>query len=676
MRRSACCALAIATLVVGWRAGMPAQVTIRQTTGTTTTVSTPESPQDIAIGDGTAAITGAVLDAASGKPIPGAVVAINGAAAPAGRGVARGFRQIADEHGRFAFTLLPAGGYGISASKFGYFDGGYGRTAVSNSSRRITLVDGQWFRDANVELRRPSAIAGTVVDETGEPLVGVPVRVCAEVFVAGVRQLASGPTATTDDRGIYRIGNLPAGKYIVAVLSVQHAVPAGTSLMDLSGTTAAALASAEAAGRPLPLRRDPALPLDPAHRLIVGPYPAPPPLTAGGRPQAYPLTFYPAARTLLEAEAIELRAGEERQAVNLQMRPVPTFTVSGRIDGPPDASGGMTLRLMPAGSERLGQGNEAATALVADDGSFTFLNVPNGSYVLIASGSIAEYTFRPIFTVSMNPPSPPGYRMASMTSSAVMSGPQGTMFTDHAGAGNARFQGRTPVDVDGRDVDDLVVTLHGGATLSGRVVFELSKPREGMRRGVGIIRAEPANGDPGLGQPRWMRRGAEPEDEFTIEGLRPGQYLLRGLAGPAIKSIVWNGKDYTYTPFDASGGQDITGVVLTFTDQAGTISGTVRDAGGQPATDAAVIYFPAEPAQWTNYGVQPLRLRATMASTTGEYTLRSLPAGDYLLIAVDSELADAWKDPAFLEAASRLATRLSIDWTETKTQDLVLRQVK
>ena len=47
---------------------------------------------------------------------------------------------------------------------------------------------------------------------------------------------------------------------------------------------------------------------------------------------------------------------------------------------------------MPAGSEQLGFGSEAATTVVERDGSFTFLNVPAGEYTLLAQAVFGEFT--------------------------------------------------------------------------------------------------------------------------------------------------------------------------------------------------------------------------------------------------------------------------------------------
>ena len=121
---------------------------------------------------------------------------------------------------------------------------------------------------------------------------------------------------------------------------------------------------------------------------------------------------------------------------------------------------------------------------------------------------------------------------------------------------------------------------------------------------------------------------------------------------------------------------DITGVVITLTDQTTTMSGTIRDRAGQPAANTAVIAFPADRTRWTNFGIQSAYIRSSAGSTRGAYTLRGLPAGDYLIVAVDDDLLTRWKDPAFLEAASRIATRMSIAWGDTKTLDLTVQEIR
>jgi hypothetical protein len=112
------------------------------------------------------------------------------------------------------------------------------------------------------------------------------------------------------------------------------------------------------------------------------------------------------------------------------------------------------------------------------------------------------------------------------------------------------------------------------------------------------------------------------------------------------------------------------------TDRAPTLSGSVRDAQGLPSSSAAVVLFPADRDGWQNYGLTPDRIRMTKLSTAGGYRLTGLLVGDYFVVALDESQADAWKDPAFLEAAARSATRVTLAWGDARTLDLTRVTVK
>ncbi len=327
---------------------------------------------------GTGAISGVVTDGATRKPVAGAIVYLG----IQGRGPAgKMSRQVTDPKGRFVFVDLPPSDvFFINVSKAGYNNGHYGDTApVSNIgfSGHIKLAEGQWFSEANIPLWKPGALSGTVVDERGEPVVGVRVRALSRLLIAGAPHMASGALATTDDRGRYRIVGLPAGTYVVNVPSVQSAVPIGTSNLEIEGQTSETAArNADSHVR----RNNGAIDVDSAHLLIVGNYPTPPAIA--GRPQAYPMAFYPAAGSIADATPVTLADGESRDGLDIMLRPVPAVRVSGRVDGPPAAVRGLVLRLVAAGLDDLSTGSEVATTVVDADGTFTFLNVPAGAYTL------------------------------------------------------------------------------------------------------------------------------------------------------------------------------------------------------------------------------------------------------------------------------------------------------
>jgi hypothetical protein len=316
--------------------------------------------------------------------------------------------------------------------------------------------------------------------------------------------------------------------------------------------------------------------------------------------------------------------------------------------------------------------------LTKADGSFVMVNVAAGAYTVFASRSVTEYTFRsPTGSSAPSPPTPPGARFSSVSQSQVSSGPPGTFFLNYTYAGNARYQARQPLTVGNRDLTDVVVPMQSGITLSGRIEYEIkgAAPRS---MSFLSIPAEPANGDPTLGMPRSASQGNESAavTTFSIQGLMPGAYVVRPGASLSVKSMMWQGRDYADLPFDTTGGRDITDVVITFTDQTTAITGTIRDQAGQPLPGAAFVVFPADRIRWSNYGLQPARLRSGPSSTTGTFSLAGLPAGDYFLLAVTDDQASRWKDPAFLDAASRVATKVTLNWGDTRTQDLTLQVIR
>jgi hypothetical protein len=163
---------------------------------------------------------------------------------------------------------------------------------------------------------------------------------------------------------------------------------------------------------------------------------------------------------------------------------------------------------------------------------------------------------------------------------------------------------------------------------------------------------------------------------FTLEGLGRGTYLI-GLPSffaqfTGVASITTGGREIRDTGLELSDGRDVDDIVITLTENVTSIQGTVR---GDGAAGAAVIVFPADRARWTDYGVDPILIKSKSADSTGAFAVKGLPEGDYLAVAVDGSLHDAWTDPKFLDAASAVATRITIKWGDKKPLDLTVSKV-
>jgi len=618
---------------------------------------------------GLGAISGVVTDAVTGRPLAGAIVTLTSM----GRGRSAAYRpQATDGQGRFIFTDLPPSDYLMSSSCVGYVDSSFSGLSSPRDVTRITLAAGQWLSNLRFELARPISIGGTVADETGEPVVGAYVRALTRVFVGGNVHLASSVVTRTNDRGAYRIAGLSPGKYIVMVPSVQWAVPVAATDQDL--ITAPVRPAVELTGSaPLARRADPAVPVGDRTRWIINRYlPAPP--ARDGVLSAYPITFYPAARTLTAATAVELKAGEDRAGIDIRMAPVQTSRVSGVVQAVPGVDvKGMLLRLMQTELEDLGNGGETATALVDADGSFTFVNVPAGDYTIVASSSRMEYTWGSrTGTVASTMPSPPGTPAGTDGGGTINSDVPGLEYNFSNARVSAPFSIRTPIVVANTNVSDLVVRLKPTASISGRIVHETRAARPGPP--YDSVQVAPADGEPLLAMPGEFATVSSGDLTFRIQGLHDGRYVLQ-VPGGIVKSITWAGQDYTYRAFDVSPRRDYSDVLVTVTDSGATLEGSVRDAANTVVLHAAIIVFPAEPEQWRGYGLESPRV-SSGSLTNARYVTRLLPAGNYFAIAVDEALRNAAADPRFLELAARQASRVTLTWGDTKKLDLVLKQVK
>jgi hypothetical protein len=245
----------------------------------------------------------------------------------------------------------------------------------------------------------------------------------------------------------------------------------------------------------------------------------------------------------------------------------------------------------------------------------------------------------------------------------------GRVFSGHSS--RAKLWGRVSVAVGTRSVTDVVVPVHPAITIRGRVVSS-GGSRVRLSASIG---AQPANGDPSLGLVA-AYVSIDGEAPFTLEGLSGGKYLVGVPSFIArsvtVASITSGGREIRDTGLDLSDGRDVDDVIVTLTDKITSIQGTVR---GEGAGGAAVIVFPVDRARWVDYGWDPILIVSKAADSDGAFVVKGLPEGDYLAVAVDGSQHDAWTDPAFLDAASAVATPIALKWGDKKSLDLKVNKV-
>ncbi len=583
----------------------------------TSAVLAQRAPESGRLATGTGLLAGQVVDPATRKPVPDALVTL-------WLDNAREFaaRTMADGQGRFVFVNSPAGLYRIEAGKFGYVSGTYGQRRPNALSNPFDLKDGQIATDLVVPAWKTGAITGTVTDEAGQPVVGVDVSVFRRsVWMGEVRLVphdAFSATALTDDRGIYRLSNLPPGEYTTAVVTTLTTFPA--EVMSALQTTGPIRSQAFFTLRATPTPLGDALNQQIGEAVLITDNGTliPPAPQAGEVAWVYRTTFAPGTARQSEASVVAVRDGAE-PTLDIALRPSRAVRVSGRVVG---ADGPVThtpVRLLPTGEGRLTDGyspleHAAATALTDSAGRFLFLGVPEGDYVIMMRT---------------------GERLDVVSATE-------------------------PVTVTGSDVADMLLTARPAPQVRGR--FEV--PAGSQIRGLYIFADALDNGRfsvpiPPVGQ----------ELRFAAS-VAPGRYVLnlRVPDGLSCTAVMRAGRDIADEILVVQS-EDIDLTVICG-DPATRLAGTARKDDGTPDPEAAIVAFPVERAFWSGPAIRVRRLQQAYSDTAGGFRLATLPPGDYFVAAIPIERSELWRDPKFLDGLTRSATRVSLTQGDSRTIDL------
>jgi uncharacterized protein (DUF2141 family) len=621
---------------------------------------------------GTASISGTVVTGGTGAPVRRARVTLTGAELRGGRST------VTDDEGRFGFVALPAGRFTLSASKAGYVSIAYGAKQAGRPGTPIQVAEGQKYERRDITMPRGSVVTGIVVDDHGEPAPGTQVRVMRFVMRTGERTLQQAGQDTTDDRGMYRIYGLQPGDYVVS------AVPRNTGLGAVRETVLAEVEALLQQAQAVGAARV-------GGRGRVGA------AIGGGRGQelieraaqlqqmvseeeaqtvAYAPVYYPGTTSAGSAMAVTLGVGEERAAIDFQLQLVQTATIDGSVmslDG--TVPQGVQVSLVPTdqgGMPRM-PGIGTNTTRPGADGRFEFSNITPGEYRVMARANIRSL--------------PAG---------------QGDVEAQFAGGRGRGGRGGGPIaevlwasvdlGVTGQDISGVVLALRPGMKVTGRIVFEGSAtpPADLSNARVTLV----SRGDQlqmGGGLPPAV---VDASGQFTIPGVAPGLYTVSanvsaggrgrrggGAAGGAqtatatpavqwwLKSAMINGRDALDFPLSVDPNQDVSGMLLRFTDQTQEISGSIQDASGRPTSDFTIVVYPADQEYWVP---QSRRIAATRPDTEGRFTIRSLPAGNYRLTAVTDAEPGEWFNPDFLAQLVGGSIPITLAEGEKKTQDVRL----
>ena len=523
--------LSVSVLIASLGVGVLAQQTAGQRPGPGSQQparDTPALPKDTPPAP-TGRITGRVVAADTGRPVKRARVFVTAAELPGGRGM------MTDDAGVFDLTELPAGRYNLTVSKSGFVSLSYGQRRPLQAGTPLQLADGQQLTGIQFQLPRGSVVGGHVLDEDGDAMPGVMVRVMRYQYQQGERRLTPSGAGQTDDKGQYRVWGLLPGDYYVSAVARggNFAGPFGGRFGGPGGPGGFGGGGRGPGGG--------------------GPNGPPP---GGGNDQEqinYAPTYYPGVASVNEAKAITVGLSQEVLDISFSMQLVRMSRLSGHVsnpDGTPVTSGNVNLMSDAA----VGRGNQIGTNIggrIQWDGAFAINSVPPGRYILRARGGDSE---APQFAAQ-------------------------------------------PVSMNGEDVADFTVILSAGATVSGTLTFLPGQSPLPDLTQFRILAPSTDRSDFGP-QPN-ARADKEGHFTLSGVSAGAHLIRSGGNArGWTLKSVVIGGRDVTDTPMQLRSGETLANVTVVFTDQQNELNGTVTNESGSPMPDYTVLAFPTDSSLW------------------------------------------------------------------------------
>ena len=498
-------------------------------------------------------VAGTVIDAVTEQPLKGAEVRLRGipsASAPVSQAPSPSVSANTDASGRFSFDGLSAGRYFVVASHDGYVNNN--RAFADLRGKLLLLAPGQHVNDLLVRLLPNGTIAGHITNEMGKPLRGVSVEAMRSSYPRGRRELHSIASAPTNDAGEYRIAALAPGRYYIRAKP-----PASLKAKPDSG-------------------------------------------------KAYVPLYYPAANDQSRSVALVLRAGEDLAGIDMNLAPVHTVHIRGRVINDrtslPSKEAEITL-LSDQGQTVFSPGRNFSAG---GEANFDFEGVPPGSYVLVAQQP-------------SNPKEPK------------------TMW------------GRTSIEVGDTNLDHIEIGVGPGVDVSGRIRLEGdAAPDSGnemgkdLRNMVGILESQEASSLAGL-TPDIDNASVKPDGTFLFREVPEGSYRITFHPMPAGSYLKSSGAaDVLEVGITVTRGHSPPPLDLVLSTGAGRMDGTV-ESDDQPVPGASVVLVPD--GKWRG---QPNYYRQSVADQLGRFAMRNIIPGDYTLFAWEQIDRGAYFDPEFL----------------------------
>jgi protocatechuate 3,4-dioxygenase beta subunit len=332
--------------------------------------------------------------------------------------------------------------------------------------------------------------------------------------------------------------------------------------------------------------------------------------------RAFVQTLYPGTSSLSDAAPVVLDLGQERLDVDFGLvigRPA-------RVTGSVVDHTGSPARASVLAMQEMGSGGFfiPARAVVRADGTFIVENLAPGDYMLSAETT--------------------------------------TGGTDESATRR--------ITVAGEDIEGVVLMTLPLARMTGRIRPDGQGDRAFSPTNVRIYPERSGQSPVSMSARTTVRE----DSTFEVTGLAAGPTLfaVTGLpSGWALAAITYRGADITDTPINLR--EDIDGVEIVLTNRITELNGAVTDADNRTVPDSVIVVYAEDASRWGRSRC----LATARPDQNGRFSVRGLPPGKYLAVAVDYVEGGDPNDPEYLERMRSRATKVTLadglpQWVELK----------
>jgi len=134
-----------------------------------------------------------------------------------------------------------------------------------------------------------------------------------------------------------------------------------------------------------------------------------------------------------------------------------------------------------------------------------------------------------------------------------------------------------------------------------------------------------------------------------------------------LESSTLAGQDVLNEPLTIKPNDDLTGIVVTLTNERAELTGTILNDLGEPAPEYFILVYSTDEQYWTG---PSRRLYGTRARPDGRYVISGLRGGSYRLATLLDVEFGAWFDPAFVRQLESASIPLTIADRDKKVLNL------